>query len=239
MVTSVEFHRRGDALFHFCSKAGIQHFQIDFEIEAQRAGIEIAGTDIGPLSVDGHQFGMVERASRPPDPAAVGQDLVELGRHGVIHEMQIVAGRDDDIDLTPRRAAVTSALTSSRSGQEIGRHDADMFLRNRKCAHQHLVVCFQAAIRAGGYDPHKCRFRDFLYGCECQGIHLLAGCEMPVLGGNGMQIGDGRAGDPEMGVLAGAWPGEFGVKASRMFMPPVKVRTLSMMMILRWVRRLA
>lgn len=123
----------GTDLFADCACEGfVEYFEVELEIEAQGAGIEIGRTDIGPAIVDDHQLGMVEGALCPPDAAMTFQHLVELCRHRAVDECQIVdRGHDDvDFDALPRRRHERADQFLVR--EEIGRHQPDMFFAPSK-----------------------------------------------------------------------------------------------------------
>src|SRR5690606_21593309 len=92
-----------DQALDFSRGVAAVYFHVQLEVQPQTAWIQVRRSHVRPGAVDGNELGMVEVSSRPPYPAAAAYDLVQLCRHGVVDEAQVVLARNDDVhrDATP------------------------------------------------------------------------------------------------------------------------------------------
>src|SRR3546814_19405970 len=89
---------------------------------------------------------MIEIALGTPYAAAIAYYLVQLSRHGVIDQTQVVAARNNNVhpDAAPGRRI--DGAQQDLIGQKIGRLYAYVLLRHGKGTQQHVVCAHDITV---------------------------------------------------------------------------------------------
>ncbi len=187
----------------FCGEVGAVAFDVELEVEAQAAGVPVAGADVGPGVVHDEEFGVVEGGWGEPDAAAADEDLPELCAGGPADGAEVAFLGDDDVHFDAAQGAGVEGADEAGVGKEVGGGDSDAVLGAGECGVEggaEFVVVFVGAVCDAAGEDIAAGFEWDEPGFAGE---LFAGGEGPVFDECLLELAHDGAFDAEVEVLDG------------------------------------
>ena len=141
---------------------------------------------------------MVERRRREVDPAALLDQLGQLGRHRPVHQRHVAAPGQHDLHVDAAQRGDVQGAQHLAVGQEVRCHDAGAPRRDRQRAEQDLEDVVDVAVRAVRHAARRDRAVPPHRREPALALEAFARREGPVVRERVLHVGDDRAVDAEV-----------------------------------------